>query len=321
MQSRDLHVTSEKIETYRSQVRYQYTKYFAMYTKVLPVFNEMYTVETEDGYTFLTDEASPNFDGTFLEASSFSEGYAFVKATHPDSTEKSFIINKEGERQIYLPDAEISSGVGKGKDKNGNTVYLIACKVCDKYRYYDINGNEMFEEYEFAGRFRNNVAAVMVSEGKWKLINGAGEAVTDKVFSDVVLNEFDECAAKGFIFAAVDGKYSLYDYKMNLISQDFVCDDAKPFVDDYAAFKQGDLWGFVDTEGNVVIEPVYEDAKSFSCGMGGVCSGGVWQFVNAQNEVVIDESFEDVDYLTEKGICFVKQDGYWSYLKMFYTEN
>ena len=318
MLARDLHVTSDKIEDFRNQVRYQYTKYFAMYTDMLPSFNGMYTVATNGDYTFLNDEGSPDFDGTFLAASSFSEGYAFVKAQHPDGNERSIVINKEGERQAYLTGVESSSGVGAAKDKDGNKILLLSGKVGERYKYYNVEGKEMFGDYAFAGRFRNNVAAVMESEGKWKLIDGTGKAIVDKTFSDVVLNEFDECAPKGLIIAKEGNKYHIYDLNGKQVG-DFACDGAKAFVDDYAAFKNGDLWGFVDTKGNVIIEPQYEDAKSFSYNMGGVKTSGGWVFVNPSNEIVIQETFEDVDYLNDKGICFVKSDGYWCYLKMYYT--
>lgn len=318
MQAQDLKITTEKIEEYRKAVRYQYTKYFAMYTGVLPAFNGMYTVKTEDGYTFLNDEASPDSKSTYIEASSYSEGYAFVKTAHPDGNDRCVIIDKDGERQVYISGVESSSGVGKAKNKSGDDIYLLSCKVGDVYKYYDINGNESFGEYAFAGRFRNNVAAVKESDGTWKLINGAGEAVTEKTFEDVVLNEFDECAPKGFIIAKSGDKYRIYNINVEQIG-DFSCDGAKAFVDEYAAFKSGDSWGFVGTDGTVVIEPQYEDAKSFSNKMGAVKTGDGWTFINPENEVVIQEVFEDVDYLNDKGICFVKDDGYWSYLKMYYT--
>ena len=113
-------------------------------------------------------------------------------------------------------------------------------------------------------------------------------------------------------------KYCLYNTNAEQIG-DFSCDGAKAFVDDYAAFCDGNQWGFVDTKGNVIIEPQYEDAKSFSNSMGAVKTGDGWAFINPNNEIVIQETFEDVDYLNSKGICFVKNDGYWSYLKMYYT--
>ncbi len=318
MMAQDLNVTSGKIEEYRKKVRYQYTKFFSMYTDVLPSFDGMITVKSEDSYTFLNDEGTADFDGEYTYATSFSENYAFVKSIYADGTEKSFIINKDGQRQAYLGGIETSSGVGKAKDENGNSVYLLACKKGDTYSYYDINGKKVFGEYEFAGRFRNNVAAIQESEGKWKLIDGTGKPISNTVFSDVALNEFDECAARGFIIAKTGDKYRIYDLELNQISG-FACDEAKPFVDDYAAFKKGDLWGFVGTDGKVIIEPKYEDAKSFSNGIGAVKSSGGWNYINAENEIVIQETFEDVSYLNDNGICFVKSDGYWSYLKMYYT--
>lgn len=318
MQARDLHVSSESLDAYRDKVRYQYSKYYAMYSNVFPAFDDMYTVETEGAYTFLNSEASPDVKGSYTYASSFAYGYAFVQTVNVDGERKSFVINKNGERQIYINDAETSSGVGKGKDKRGNDLLLLACKVGDTYKYYGLDGKELFGDYKFAGRFRNNVAAVQEKDGKWKLINAAGAAVIDKSFDDVVLNEFDECAPHGFIFVKDGGKYQLYNQKMERIGN-FECDGAKAFAGDYAAFQSGDLWGFVDTEGKAIINAQYENAKSFSNGIGAVYGGGSWKFINPKGEVVVQETFEDVDYLSDTGICFVKSKGYWSYLKFFYT--
>lgn len=318
MQARDFNVSTDKIEEFRENVRYQYTKNFAMYTDVLPGYDGMYVVVSDGGYTFLNDECSPQIESEFSYASSFSEGYAFVKKVYSDGTTKSFVIDKEGIRQTYLNDVETSSGVGRAKNSKGEDILLLACKVGDTYKYFDINGKEHLDEYVFAGRFRNNIAAVQESEGKWKLIDGTGKPITDKTFADVILNEFDECAPKGLIIAKEKDKYHIYDMEAKKIS-DFSCDGAKAFVDKYAAFKSGDKWGFVNSEGKVIIEPQYEDAKSFSNNMGAVKVGEQWQFISPKNEIAIQETFEDVRYLSDKGICFVKSEGYWSYLKMYYT--
>ncbi len=318
MQARDLQVTSEKIEEYRSQVRYQYTKYFSMYTEVQPEFDGMYGVKTEEGYTYLNEEASPDFDGTFITASSFSEGYAFVQASHPDGKDRNIIINKLGERQAYLDKVASCSGVGRAQNADGSVKYLLSCKVGGKYNYFDLEGNKVFGEYEFAGRFRNNVAAVKEASGQWKLIDGTGKPITDTVFADVILNEFDECAPKGLIIAKTGEKYHIYNLQGKRVS-DFSCDGAKAFVDDYAAFQLSGQWGFVSADGTVLISPQYDDAKSFSNSMGAVKNDEGWMFINPDNEIVIQETFEDCSYLSDEGICFVKSDGYWSYLKMYYT--
>lgn len=318
MKARDLNVTSEKIESLRENIRYQYIQRYSMYENVLPCFDGYYAVSSDGSYSYLDTEARGYSVGAYTYGSSFSEGYAFVKAAHPDGSEKSFIINEQEQREVYLDGVELSSGIGAAIDNKGNTVYLLSCKIGDKYKYYDINGKEAFGEYVFAGRFRNNVAAVKEADNKWKLIDGTGKTITENVFSDVVLNEFDECAAKGIIFAKTGDKYHMYDLNGNQIG-DFSCDGAKPFVDDYAAFKSGELWGFVDSTGKIVIEAQYDDAKSFSNSLGAIKTGESWNFINPQNEIIIQETFEDVGYLNDNGICFVKIDGYWSCLEFYYT--
>lgn len=318
MQAEDLKITSDKIEELREQVRYQYERNYSMYDTVLPCYDGYYTVTSDGVFSHLDSEASPYSSEIYTYVSSFSKGYAFAKAPYPDGAEKSFIINEAEQRQVYLEGVETSSGVGAGRNKDGDTVLLLSCKVGEKYKYYDVSGKVVFGDYLFAGRFRNNVAAVMEAEGEWKLIDGTGKAIGDKRFKDVVLNEFDECAPKGLIIADDGEGYHLYDLEGQQIG-DFSCDGAKAFVDSYAAFKKDDKWGFVDMDGTIVIEAQYDDAKSFANKMGAVKNGGLWSFINPENEVVMEETFEDVDYRNSEGICFVKIDGYWSNLKFYYT--
>lgn len=318
MQARELKVTSDKISEQREQVRYKYERRYSMYETVLPCFDGYFAVSAEGEYSYLDEEASPCSDGAYTYLSSVSEGYAFAKATHPDGTEKSFIIDTEEQRQVYIDGAESSSGIGAGVDADGERVLLLSCRIGDRYKYFRADGGEAFGDYVFAGRFRNNVAAVKDGENSWRLINGTGNAVTETVFTDVVLNEFDECAPKGIIIADDGSGYRLYSHEGKPIG-DFTCDGAKAFVDGLAAFKSGDKWGFVDAEGNIVISAQYDDARSFSNGMGAVKNGEDWSFINSKNETVIEEKFEDVGYLNAEGVCFVKIDGYWSELEFYYT--
>lgn len=310
---------SDKLTELIEQLRYKYDLNYSMYTQVLPESGGMYVAEKEGVYSYLSNTAASELNDGYAFATGFNSGYAYVRIMSPDGTEKHIIINEEGERQAYLKDIETSSGVGAGWDANDKTVLLLACKANQRYSYYDLNGEKLFGDYAFAGRFRNNVAAVMESEGKWKLIDSTGTPIVDKTFTDVVLNEFDECAPKGVIFAKENGKYSMYNPYGEKIGS-FNCDGAKTFVDSYAAFKQGEQWGFVDTQGNVVIQPQYRDAKSFSNKMGAVLTENGWVCISPENQIVIEEVFEDVLYLTDSGICFIKSEGFWSCLEMYYTD-
>ena len=317
MKADDLHVTSDSLKKILEDVRYINKVSHTMYSEISSLYNGSYLAVADDIYNLLDPEISNMVDGNFNYASSFSENYAFVRVGTTDSDYRSFVIDKGGVRQCYLDGVTESSGVGKGNDKNGDEILLLAGKKGDKYKYYNLKGKEVFGDYVFAGRFRNNVAAVQESEGKWKLINAAGKQICDTVFEDVILNEFDECAPKGLIFAKTKGKYHLYDMNGKQIG-DFSCDDARAFIDDLTAFKSGDKWGFVNSKGEIVIKAQYEDAKAFSKGIAGVKMNGAWNFINESNKVVIEGNYEEAGYLCDNGKCFVKMNGRWSVLNMYY---
>lgn len=326
--AKSIKIFNDELDEITDSVRFIYKMNYSMYSGVKKASDGIFTVQNENSYSFIGDSSEANLGGGYSYASTFSEGYAFVKKTNADGKEATFIIDKNGVRQFYLSNDVISSsGAGKCYDANGKEILLYSCLEGDKYQYYNSDGESVLQQYSFAGRFKNGVAAVEESEGKWHIIDGTGKYISDIVFSDVILNDSDECAPGGLIIAAVNGKYKIYhlsnDKSMNFSItevENFSCDGADAFAGGYSAFKSGGLWGYVDSDGKIVIEPQYEAAKSFSNGMAAVFSDESWNFINSENKKVITENFEDANYLSDSGKCFVKKDGYWSYIEMYYVE-
>ena len=95
--------------------------------------------------------------------------------------------------------------------------------------------------------------------------------------------------------------------------------DAVPFNDagTYAAVESNGKWGFVDTKGNVVIEPQYEAAHSFSYGFAAVKSNGKWGFIDTKGKMCIDPVFDEAKDMNSKGNVFIKQNGIWSLLSLY----
>ena len=302
-QADKLRVGSKKIDELLEKVRYKYDISFSMYTDVKPIYEGKYTLKENDKYRYADTTVSSVVGSQYDYASSFSEGKAFIKKGN-----YTFLINEKGQREVYF-DNKIESCSGVGSN-------LLACRENKVYKYYGIDGKYKFGNYEFAGRFRNDIAAVR-ENGKWRLINPKGKYINNMEYEDIKLNEFEECAVRGRIFAKSSGKYRMYDLDMKQIG-DFQCDDVKLFVDSWSAFKKEDKWGYINNKVEVVIKPQYENAKSFSCGFAGVKINGYWKMINEKNSVVIDDEFEDVDYMNNKGICFVKQGGYWKQILMYY---
>lgn len=173
--------------------------------------------------------------------------------------------------------------------------------------------------YDYASAFRNGVAAVKIGD-KWALINTNEEKITDFIFEDILLDEFDACYAGGAIFVKKDGKYYMVNGEGKKISEQGF-DDAQPFAGkEPAAVCVNGKWGFVDTAGNFVIEPQYEAAKSFSLNLGAVCMDGLWGYVNTSGEVRIPCQFTDCMPFAANGIAAVKDGKAWKYVQLLAYE-
>ena len=185
-----------------------------------------------------------------------------------------------------------------------------------KYAYTN-TGLQVPEElpYDYASNFKNGVAAVKKGN-RWALIDINEELITDYVFEDVVLDEFNTCHTAGVIFVKKDGKYYMANANGQKITENSF-DDVKPFVGtEPAAVCVGGKWGFVDTAGNWVMEPQFEDASSFSIGLAGVCKDGLWGYINKSGTVMIAHQFEDCLPFTSNGITAVKENEIWKYVQL-----
>lgn len=52
-----------------------------------------------------------------------------------------------------------------------------------------------------------------------------------------------------------------------------------------------DKWGYVDGEGNVVIEPIYDDAKEFQEGLAAVSIDGFWGFIDIEGIIISEPKY------------------------------
>ena len=75
----------------------------------------------------------------------------------------------------------------------------------------------------------------------------------------------------------------------------------------------GGKWGFIDTQGNVVIEPRFGRVRKFSCGMAGVRMKQRWGFIDAKGQWAIEPQFQNVGDFSE-GLAPVRVDGKWGYV-------
>lgn len=194
---------------------------------------------------------------------------------------------------------------------------LIAIKNGDAYAYYDALGDKQFGSYVQAGTFQNGMAAVQ-DEKSWYLIDKAGNRVSEETYEEIKLNPDGTYSKNDVMIAKKDGMYRIYkkDIEVGSYSDiDIMTDD-----NGIAVCKNGQ-WGFVNSDGEEIIAPVYVEAKSFSNGLAAVSNGETWGFIDKDGTLVIDYTFLNADYFNSKGNCMIEESlDNWKFLTLYNTK-
>ena len=182
---------------------------------------------------------------------------------------------------------------------------LVPVQTGGIWKYLKVDGSFLPGEYEMAGSFYDGRAAVK-KDGQWYLIDEKGQQASDRTFEDIKLDLYG-CHQQGdIILAKENGAYHIYDKDLKQVG-DFSSDDVDICINDgLIAFQKDGKWGYVNTKGEVIVEPSYEGAKSFSNGMAAVQNEDLlWGFINKDYELVIDPVYLDAGYFTSEETCMV----------------
>ncbi len=302
--AREAGIATEAVKEIYYQCAYRYRYIRTALDEAYSYVGDTAIIKEGDSYGYLSDT------GIYTLAPGYDAVSAFVgdgAMVYEDS--QWYMINKSG-YVIGRPSAEAD---GFSLLNNGK----IRVQKGQKFGYADAKLNVPTEfPYDKASNFKLGVAAVC-KDGKWALINSEEQNITDYIYDDVLLDENDTCYNGGVVFAKKDGKYYMYDGTGNQIGTNGF-DAAYPFAGNYpAAVKIGEKWGFVDAQGNMVIEPEYDAAKSFNIGLGAVCKDGVWGYISEDNIYRIPATFSDCRPFSGNGIAAVQESGSWSYIKLY----
>lgn len=127
---------------------------------------------------------------------------------------------------------------------------------------YNEEGEVLFEpyynNYEYIGYFNEGFAIVHSRNGT-----------------------FTDNQPLGHNFANVD--YGFIDERGEEIAWGYEC--ASNFNEGRAAVKRQGLWGFIDKEGNEVVEMVYDQVRDFHEGRAAVCMDGKWGYIDLDGKV------------------------------------
>ena len=168
-------------------------------------------------------------------------------------------------------------------------------------------GSASFEEI---GMYSGGYAAAKTG-GKWGVVDISQNWILPSEFDGIVMDEIGRCYARGAVFAIKDGAACLY---VEGIQVGEAFDDARPFSDEgYAAVKRNGKWGFIDTDGALVIGFRFDDALSFGQHLAAVKLGEFWGYIRLDGSVAIEPVFLEAKsfsggsapVLTERGWRFI----------------
>lgn len=84
-----------------------------------------------------------------------------------------------------------------------------------------------------------------------------------------------------------------------LLAYEFSIDGLAP------AQTKSEKFGFINRDGQFVIEPIYDDASLFNFGRAPVSKDGEWYFIDIHGNSVFDKTFQEANRFMENGLAFV----------------
>ena len=164
--------------------------------------------------------------------------------------------------------------------------------------------------FEQLGMYSDGYAAAKTG-GKWGVIDLSNEWLVPPEYDEIIQDELGRCYAQGAVFARKGG--AVYLIVRGQLTGDYF-EDARPFSNEgYAAVLKNGKWGFIDANGIVIIDFVFDDALSFGQHLAAVKWGEHWGYVSRYGRIAIEPVFLEAKsfsngsapVLTERGWQFI----------------
>lgn len=195
-----------------------------------------------------------------------------------------------------------------------NGIALVRDKKTKEYFYIDIKGNPIKLNHNPSNykNFYNDRAIVINIDGDHGAINSSGELVIDYSYEKMDHFNSDRTFAidkqDNIVLLDIDG--NSIDISQHNIT------DYNSFQEGMAGVKIGELWGFIDTDGNLVVKPQFLKVGKFSAGLAWIRDKNEQiGYINKQGEMVIEPAYLQGQNFDEiSGRARVKSSEGWFYI-------
>ena len=230
------------------------------------------------------------------------------------------ISTYSGDRAIVMRNGEVYA-----VDRNNNRVALLRERASDFGNFADNRVSLLIDgvwrrsmgdlvpgamQFEQIGMYSGGHAAARTG-GSWGVIDSSSQWLIPAQYDGIVQDGLGRCYARGAVFVQ-SGDEVLLLVGGRQVGNAY--EDARPFSNEgYAAVKRGGLWGFIDLDGTVMVDFMFDDALSFGQHLAAVKIGEHWGYISLNGHVVIEPVFLEArsfsggsaPVLTERGWQFI----------------
>ena len=271
-------------------------------------------------------------ESKYIEASVFSEGLAKVKLRTDNGDERYGYIGRNGKIVIkpeYIVALDFSDGLAKVRKKDSNNNFFFintrgkkVFEVADdmktapgfregflpferngKWGYLDRKGKIAIEaKYDAVNYFYDGLAEVIIGTGEKQqsgYINKQGEVVIKPQYRYAFNFSEDRIVVSHNLL-----NLKVIDSEGKVIIKDisFGCNTTEGYSEGLLAAEEpaepgsySSKCGFMDRDGNFVIEPTFDDVQPFSDGLAAVKLKNKWGFIDRNGKIVIEPQFYKVN--------------------------
>lgn len=250
--------------------------------------------------------------GKFVIEPTYMEGTEFSEGLAFVVSEGGYpiCINKTGLLQFTLKDAKMVYTF-----RDGLSLFTTSKSEPDTngqtifYNFVDKTGKIVLKELPYTSSlsFSENLALVQQRHSGNFIFIGKDGKITISDLGSCM--SFNEGKA---VFCKGDQKRGYVDQQGNIIINPQF-DDATPFREDLAAVKIGGKWGYINTDGIIAINPQFDVATFFCNDLALVRLEDKWGYINKAGQYVINPQFENaLPFYTD--IAAIKDGDKWGFI-------
>ena len=174
-----------------------------------------------------------------------------------------------------------------------------------RYGYVDIHGNVIVEpKFKKAGAFvEEGLALVVTEDDKYGFIDKNGDFIIQPIY------DFAHDFSDGLADVTLGEKKEYIDIQGRVVLEMDEAEAVGSFSEGYAPICNNDeKWAHMDKNGNLITDYIYDSPYYFKNGYADVCVDGVYGFINTKGEVGIEPQFEFVCSFEDNGFAAAEGD-------------